>query len=171
MPFLLLPVIIAGGCVGSSLFGEKILDSWNLVLMAYGAILVLAGTATDIAMRHTARDHSFWPWSVGGLLLWSCILAKWDHLEWAGLEWSAFNLGLLVVSVVVKRRFLAALSGFGLSGEFIHMCGEHFTHSGGFGLACLAAGASLIFVGARWGRIEAAVRAKLGFRAAGSDSL
>lgn len=131
------------------IFGKNDFD-WQeraLVSMWFGIACIIVAYSIDIRMRRSQGDFAFWLYLFG-------LMSFWFSLPWLGedTEWSRFlycltNVGLMALSLLLKRRLFMVFGALGVFWYLGHLAYEVFADSLLFPFFLTALGLAIIYIG------------------------
>jgi hypothetical protein len=113
------------------------LGLWGLVL----AYLV------DLRCPRSRGDYAFWLYLFGLLSFWPSLPFTGADTEWSRFLYFLVNLGLMILSVALRRRLLMVFGALGVFGYLSYLAFQVFAESLLFPLALSALGLGLIALG------------------------
>lgn len=160
-PFLTAPIAVAlwyfSMDIVPVLMGTNTID-WDSRLWVstfFGLAVLVGAYAVDLRERHD--DFAFWLYLFG-------LLAFWGDLSWmdSGIELAKFfyfliNLGLIAVSLVLRRRTFMVFGALGVAGYIGHLAYRVFEDSFLFPFALTFIGLAVIALGVIYQRNRAAL--------------
>ena len=95
------------------LFGEKTYD-WQLRLLVslwVGIVCIVIAYLVDIRTRRQDGDYAFWLYLFGLLAFWFGLTFMGDSNEFQKFIYCLINLGLILLSVLLKRQVFIVFGG------------------------------------------------------------
>lgn len=148
--FLLMPVAVALWFLSMDVVQflapgpELTFETRKLVSLVFGAVMMLAAWAIDVAAR---KDFAFWLHLFGLMAGWGGLTAMDSHGEVGKAVYCALNIGLLFASVFLQRRAYAVFGGMGVTIYLGHLAGVVFKDSLMFSFALSIIGIAVIVCG------------------------
>ena len=144
------------------LFGADASDPqmFQKVSLIFGLAVLLASYLTDL-LAGTEEDYAFWGYLFGTLAFWGGLstLEGGTELDW--FLYGAINLGLILLSVLLKRRVFVVFGAAGVFAYTAHLADELFAGSVAFPFVLSGAGLAVIALGIAYAknrqRLERAV--------------
>lgn len=148
------------------LFGADVSDPelFQKVSLFFGLAVLLVSYLADLLLG-SEEDYAFWGYLFGTFAFWGglSLLGGGTELDW--FFYGASNVGLVLLSVLLKRRVFVVFGALGVFAYTAHLADELFADSVLFPFALSAAGLAIIALGILYAknreRIERAVRSLL----------
>lgn len=126
----------------------------------FGLGMLLLGLWIDLRSRGR-EDYAFWIDLFGLVAFWGSLSSMESGSELGKLIYCGVNLLLIAAGAVLARRTFAVFGGLGVAGYLGHLAWRVFQDSIAFPFVLTLLGFALIWLGIRWQRSEAAIRARL----------
>lgn len=136
------------------LFGEKTYN-WQLRLLVsvwFGIACIVVAYLVDIRTRRRDGDYSFWLYLFGLLAFWFGLTLMGDSNEFQKFLYCLINLGLMLLSVLLKRKVFIVFGGMGVFGYLGHLANSVFQNAILFPFALTVLGISMIYLGTLYQR-------------------
>jgi len=154
------------------LFFSKTDFTWDQrlwVSLLFGLAMLLVSFVID---RRTKEDFAFWGYLFGTLAFWSGLSLIGSESESGKFLYCLINVGLIFLSVLLKRRVFIVFGALGVSGYLAHLSDVLFKDSWLFPFALSAIGLLIIYLGVQFQRHQAAAeRMVMSLIPAGARSL
>lgn len=118
-----------------------------LVTLWFGVICLAIAYGVDICNRRSQGDYAFWLYLFGLMSFWFSLPMTGENTEWNRFLYCVINLGLMALSIILKRRLFMVFGGIGVFGYIAYLAFRVFENSllfpfalSGLGLAIIAAG-------------------------------
>jgi len=151
-PFLTFPIAFAlwfmSMDVTPLLFGKHEYG-WNerlWVSVVFGLVILLVSYLADLANR-VREDFAFWGYLFGLLAFWGGLSGMEDGNEAAKFVYCLINVGLVVISVLIRQRSFIVFGALGVLGYLGHLSYTVFKDSLLFPGALTMLGIGLIYLG------------------------
>jgi len=135
---------------------------WMSVMV--GLAMLLAAYLLDLRSR-VGQDFAFWGYLFGLMAFWGGLSMMNSGSELARLEYCAINVGLVVISVLLRQRSFIVFGSMGVMGYIGHLAYRVFENSLLFPFVLTIVGIAIIYLGVLYQRhhtgIENAVRDRL----------
>jgi hypothetical protein len=131
------------------LFGEKAYN-WELrllVSMWFGIACIIIAYLVDIRHRRRDGDFAFWLYLFGLLAFWCGLSFRGDSTELQKFIYCLINLGLMSLSVLLKRKVFIIFGALGVLTYLGHLAYTVFQDSLLFPFALTVLGIVIIYVG------------------------
>ncbi|MFN9176467.1 MAG: DUF2157 domain-containing protein [Synechocystis sp.] len=134
--------------VAPLLFGADVeFKTRALVSLWFGIICLAIAYWVDLRNRRSQGDYAFWLYLFGLISFWFSLPFTGEDTEWNRLIYGLINLGLMVLSIMLKRRLFMVFGGLGVFGYISYLAFRVFADSllfpfalSGLGLGIIAAG-------------------------------
>ncbi|OYD91763.1 DUF2157 domain-containing protein [Nostoc sp. 'Peltigera membranacea cyanobiont' 213] len=136
------------------LFGEKTYN-WQLRLLVslwFGIACIVVAYLVDIRTRRRDGDYSFWLYLFGLLAFWFGLTLMGDSNEFQKFLYCLINLGLMLLSVLLKRKVFIVFGGMGVFSYLGHLAYSVFQNAVLFPFALTVLGISMIYLGTLYQR-------------------
>jgi hypothetical protein len=140
--------------LASWVFDTSILSSSRVWSISYGATLMAGAYVAERRLKHVLDDYTFWIWLFGSFSFWAALSSSNSGSELDKMVYGLICAGLIVVSVIVRRRVLAVFGALGLIGYVGHLSMTVFREAAAFPAITLLMGAALVGLGLRWSTVE-----------------
>jgi hypothetical protein len=156
-PFLTFPVAFALWFMSMDLtpivFGktEYSWDERKLVSLLFGLALILVAYFCDLRTR-VRQDFAFWGYLFGLLAFWGGLSLMDGGGEAGKLAYCLVNIGLIVVSVLIRQRVFIVFGALGVLGYLGHLSYAVFSDSLLFPVVLTMLGIGLIYLGVLYQR-------------------
>lgn len=145
------------------LFGADVSDPelFQKVSLFFGLAVLLVSYLADLLLG-AEEDYAFWGYLFGTFAFWGglSLLGGGTELDW--FLYGAINLGLILLSVLLKRRVFVVFGAVGVFAYVAHLADELFADSILFPFVLSAAGLAIIALGILYAknrpRLERAVQ-------------
>jgi len=131
----------------------------------FGLAMLIVAFLVDRRIRRSQGDFAFWLYLFGLLSFWFGMTLMDGGGEWERFTYFLINLGLVVLSVVLRRRVFALFGGMGCLGYLSYLTYQVFQDSLLFPIAVSLVGVVVIVAGVQYAAHRAAwerfVREKL----------
>jgi hypothetical protein len=134
-------------------------DERRAVSMWFGLAVLVAAWLVD--RRPRGGDFAFWLHLFGMMAFWGGLSLKSSDSEIAKALYCLLNVGLILLSVVLRRRVYAVFGTFGVAGYLGYLSHTVFKNSLLFPFALSAIGVGVIAVGLYYHKHQAAIEAWL----------
>lgn len=142
------------------LYGDAVsFQTAALVTLWFGIICLAIAYGVDLRWRRSRGDYSFWLYLFGLLSFWFSLLATGQDTEWYRLLFCLINLGLMALSILLKRRLFMVFGVVGVFGYISYLAFQVFADSLFFPFALSALGLGIIAVGVLYQKHYRAVEA------------
>ncbi|MFM7383868.1 MAG: DUF2157 domain-containing protein [Microcystaceae cyanobacterium] len=127
--------------------GDNAFRTRATISLWYG--LLCSGIAywVDLRCRRSEGDYAFWLYLFGVLTFWVSLPLTGEDTEWHRFLYFLINLGLMMLSLLLKRRLLMVFGGLGVFGYISYLAFQVFTDSLLFPLILSALGLLIIYLG------------------------
>jgi hypothetical protein len=151
-PFLTFPLAVSLWYLSMDIaplcFGADVaLRTRAIVTLWFGVICLAIAYWVDLRNRRSQGDYAFWLYLFGLISFWFSLPLTGDNTEWNRFLYCVINLGLMAVSIMLKRRLFMVFGGIGIFGYVSYLAFRVFANSllfpfalSGLGLAIIAAG-------------------------------
>ncbi|WP_019501742.1 hypothetical protein [Pseudanabaena sp. PCC 6802] len=158
-PFLTAPIAFSLYFMSMDLtplmFGEKF--TWEqrlLVSFWFGIACLIVAYLVDLRVRRRDGDYAFWLYFFGLLAFWFGMTLDYQN-SWGGFNYFLINLGLVLLSVLFKRKVFMV---FGTMGVLSYLSYLAYIFSGVlFPFALTAVGIAIIYCGVLYQRHSKAI--------------
>lgn len=157
-PFLTAPIAFSLYFMSMDLtpliFGKNGFN-WNqrlLVSMWFGIACIVVAYLVDIRIRRRDGDFAFWLYLFGLMAFWFGITLTGDGNEFQKIIYCLINLGLMLLSVVLRRKAFMVFGAIGVFVYLTYLAYDVFKNSLLFPLALTALGISIIYLGVLYQR-------------------
>lgn len=113
--------------------------------MIFGGLVLIVAYVVDLA--HRALDFSFWLYLFGLLAFWGGLTSQHSDSEFSKFIYCVINLGLIALSLVLRRRVFVVFGSLGFFGYLGHLTYRVFEDSVIFPFALTALGLAVIASG------------------------
>jgi hypothetical protein len=157
-PFLTAPIAFCLWFMSMDLapliFGENDFDWKNraLVSMWFGIACIIVAYLIDIKNRRNKGDFAFWLYLFGLISFWFSLPFLGDDTEWSRFLYCLTNLGLIVLSLLLKRRLFMVFGGIGVFSYLGYLAYQVFENSILFPFCLTILGLSIIYIGVLYQR-------------------
>jgi hypothetical protein len=161
-PFLTAPIAFALWFMSMDLtplvFGASDYDweSRKWVSMWFGLAMLLAAYWVDLR-NHLRQDFAFWGYLFGVMAFWGGLSLMDGDSELSKFVYCAINLGLIVLSVLLRQRSFIVFGALGVLGYLGYLSYRVFEDSLLFPIALTFLGILIIYVGVLYQRNAAAL--------------
>jgi hypothetical protein len=131
------------------LFGEKTYN-WQLRLLVslwFGIACIVVAYLVDIRIRRRDGDFAFWLYLFGLLAFWFGLTLMGDSNEFQKFIYCLINLGLMLLSVLLKRKVFIVFGALGVFGYLGHLAYSIFQNAILFPIALTVLGIFIIYLG------------------------
>jgi Predicted membrane protein (DUF2157) len=131
------------------IFGKDDFD-WqerSLVSMWFGIACIIVAYLIDIRLRRSQGDFAFWLYLFGLISFWFSLPWLGDDTEWSKFLYCLTNLGLMVLSLLLKRRVIMVFGAIGVFWYLGHLAYQVFSDSLLFPFFLTALGLAIIYIG------------------------
>lgn len=125
------------------------IDVYRHVSIVFGLAMIFIAYLAD---RRTGVDLSFWLYLFGMTAFWSGLSSMDSGSEFRRALYCLLNLGLIVVSVVLKRRVFLVYGALGVNAYLVKLAYDVFEHSVMFPFALTALGLGMIWLAVQYQR-------------------
>jgi hypothetical protein len=130
------------------LYGKDVgFHTQALVSLWYGIVCLAIAYLVDLRCRRSEGDFAFWLYLFGLITFWFSLPFSGQDSEWSRFIYALINLGLMALSLLLKRRFFMIFGGLGLFGYISYLAFRVFANSLLFPLALSALGIAIIYLG------------------------
>ncbi len=154
-PFLTAPIAFSLWYMSMDLtpllFG-KMEFTWDerlWVSLWFGSGILLVAYFLD---RRTKDDYSFWLYLFGTLAFWGGLSLMQSDSEFNKFLYCVINLGLMMTSILIRRRVFIVFGSMGVFGYIAHLSYRVFQDSLMFPFALTIIGISIIYLGIKYQR-------------------
>jgi hypothetical protein len=123
--------------------------------------LAMLAVAWTVDYRSQSRDFGFWLHLFGLMTFWGGITASTSATEFSKAIYCLFNIGLLLIAVIIKRRAYAVFGTFGITLYLGHLADVVFKDSLLFPFALSLIGIAVVAAGLAYHRKQDAIAAWL----------
>ena len=165
-PFLTAPIAFALWFMSMDLtplvFGASEYDweSRKWVSMWFGLAMLLVAYGVDLKNR-LRQDFAFWGYLFGVMAFWGGLSLMDGGSELSKFVYCAINLGLIVLSVLLRQRSFIVFGALGVLGYLGHLSYRVFEDSLLFPVALTFLGILIIYIGVVYQRHAAAIAVEL----------
>lgn len=117
------------------------------ITLWFGVVCLAIAYGVDLRWRRSQGDYSFWLYLFGLLSFWFSLLATGQDTEWYRLFFCGINLGLMALSIMLKRRLFMVFGSLGVFGYIAYLAFRVFADSLLFPFALSALGLGIIAAG------------------------
>lgn len=159
-PFLLFPISVTLWYMSMDLvplFFHMTTYPWSYratFSMYFGLAIIFAAVYMDLKHSDDRQDYAFWLYIFGVMAFWGGLSAQDSNSELSRFIYCLINLAMILVSVFLNRRVFAIFGAIGVLGYLGHLSYSVFQNSLGFPVILVFLGILIIFIAARWSRIE-----------------
>jgi hypothetical protein len=152
-PFLTAPIAFSLWFMSMDLtpliFGENNFDWKNraLVSMWFGIACIIIAYLIDIKIRRSEGDFAFWLYLFGSIAFWFSLPWLGEDTEWSKFLYGLTNLGLMVLSLLLKRRVFMVFGAIGVFWYLGHLAYQVFADSFLFPFFLTFLGLGIIYIG------------------------
>ncbi len=135
------------------LFGRNF--TWEercLVSFWFGLACLIVAYLTDLKNRRSRGDFAFWLYLFGLMTFWFSLPFVGGDTEWDKFVYCLTNLGLMLLSVILKRRLFMVFGGLGVFWYLSYLSYRVFVNSLLFPFALTVLGIGIIYVGVLYQR-------------------
>jgi hypothetical protein len=146
------------------LFGEKELN-WELrllVSMWFGIACLIVAYLVDIRIRRREGDFAFWLYLFGLMSFWFGLTLQGDSNEFQKFIYCLINLGLMILSVLLKRKVFMVFGAIGVFSYLGHLAYTIFKDAVLFPFALTVLGIFIIYLGVLYQRYSTRIETFLG---------
>jgi hypothetical protein len=118
-----------------------------MISLWFGLLCSMIAYWIDLRCRRSEGDYAFWLYLFGVFTFWVSLPLTGEDTEWHRFLYFLINLGLMVLSLLLKRRLLMVFGGLGVFGYLSYLAFQVFTHSLLFPLMLSALGLLIIYLG------------------------
>jgi hypothetical protein len=130
------------------LYGKNVdFHTQAVVSLWYGIICLAIAYVVDLRCRRSEGDFAFWLYLFGLITFWFSLPFSGQDSEWSRFIYGLINLGLMALSLLLKRRLFMIFGGLGLFGYISYLAFRVFENSLLFPLALSALGIAIIYLG------------------------
>jgi hypothetical protein len=136
------------------IFGENE-STWQnrtWVSFWFGIGCLVVAYLIDIRFRRNRGDFAFWLYLFGLIAFWFSLPFLGDDSEWKRFVYCLINLGLMLLSVLLKRRLFMVFGGIGVFSYLSYLSYRVFADSILFPFALTALGIGIIYIGVLYQR-------------------
>ncbi|HAN45155.1 MAG TPA: hypothetical protein DCQ32_01220 [Cyanobacteria bacterium UBA8156] len=116
----------------------------------FGLATLIAAFLVDRRIRRSQGDFAFWLYLFGLLSFWFGMTLMEGGDEWQRFTYFLINLGLVVLSVLLRRRVFALFGGMGCLGYLSYLAYRVFQDSLLFPIAVSLVGVAVIGAGVQY---------------------
>lgn len=127
--------------------------------LGFGIVCLAIAYGVDLRWQRSRGDYSFWLYLFGLISFWFSLLATGQDTEWYRLFFCLINLGLMGLSILLKRRLFMVFGVIGVFGYISYLAFQVFADSLLFPFALSALGLAIIAVGVVYQKHYRAVEA------------
>jgi hypothetical protein len=157
-PFLTAPIAFSLWFMSMDLtpvlFGQNAWG-WNERLWVsfwFGLVCLIVAYWVDLKTTHIPEDYAFWLYLFGLLSFWFSMTLMGGGTEWDYFLYFLINLGLMFLSVLLRRRAFIVFGGMGVFGYFGHLAHSIFQDSLLFPFVVTVLGILIIYIGVQYQR-------------------
>ena len=157
-PFLTAPIAFCLWFMSMDLtpliFGEDNFDWKNcaLVSMWFGIACIIVAYLIDLKLRRSQGDFAFWIYLFGLFSLWFSLPLLGDDTEWSRFLYCLTNLGLILLSLLLKRRLFMVFGAIGAFYYLGHLAYQVFEDSILFPFCLTILGLTIIYISVMYQR-------------------
>jgi hypothetical protein len=130
------------------LYGKNVdFHTQAVVSLWYGIICLAIAYVVDLRCRRSEGDFAFWLYLFGLITFWFSLPFSGQDSEWSRFIYGLINLGLMALSLLLKRRLFMIFGGLGVFGYVSYLAFRVFENSLLFPLALSALGIAIIYLG------------------------
>lgn len=115
------------------------------VSLFFGLVMLVVAYAIDL--RGRGEDFAFWIYLFGLLAFWGGLSTMNSGSEWGKFCYFLINVGLIAVSLLLRRPMFTVFGALGMSGYIGYLSFEHFNDSILFPFALTIVGIAVIALG------------------------
>ena len=163
-PFLVAPIALVLWFMSMDVVPAILhVDPWHADLMrrvsiAFGLGMMFVAFQVD---HRTEEDYAFWLYFFGMVAFWGAITSMQSDGELRKLAYCALNLGLVVLSALLRRRVFLVFGALGVNAYLVHLAWRVFAHSMIFPFALTLLGLGIISAAVWYQRNRAAIELRL----------
>lgn len=155
-PFLTAPAAYALWYMSMDLTGLIFGKAWTfrdlcMVSVIFGLVMLLTSYCLE---GKSELDFSFWGYLFGLLTFTGGLSLMDSHSEWSKLGYCAIHIGLVVLSLVLKRKVFVVFGALGVFGYLSNEAYTHFRNSVAFPFVLSLIGVALIFLAMQYKKRE-----------------
>jgi len=128
-----------------------------LVSLWFGIACIVVAYLVDLRTRRRDGDFAFWLYLFGLLAFWFGMALMRDSSEWQKFIYCLINLGLILLSVLLKRKVFMVFGAIGVFGYLSHLAYTIFKDALLFPFALTVLGISIIYLGVLYQRHNRAI--------------
>lgn len=157
-PFLTAPIAFSLWFISMDLtpliFGENEYSYKQraLVSLWFGIACLLIAYFIDLRTKRSQGDFAFWLYLFGLMSFWFSLPFLGKGREWDWFLYGLTNLGLMILSVFLKRRVFIVFGGIGVFAYLSHLSYRVFADSALFPFALTVLGLGIIYIGVLYQR-------------------
>lgn len=157
-PFLTAPIAFCVWFMSMDLppllFGknEYTWDNQVRVSFWFGIGCLIVAYLIDVRHRRSQGDFAFWLYLFGLIMFWGSLPMMGEKTEWSRFIYCLINLGLMLLSVILKRRLFTVFGGIGVFAYLSDLSYRVFADSLLFPFALTALGIGIIYLGVLYQR-------------------
>ena len=133
-------------------------DDRKIVSVCFGLAVLLVSYLADLRNR-LREDFAFWGYLFGLLAFWGGLTMMNGGSEVSRLLYCLVNVGLVVLSVLLRQRAFLVFGAFGVLGYVGHLASRVFADSFSFPVVLTALGVGIIYLGVWYQRNGARIAA------------
>lgn len=118
----------------------------------FGLAVLIIAYWVDLRTRNIQEDFAFWLYLFGLLSFWCGMTLMGDGNEWDKLVYCLINVGLVLLSVVLKRRIFIVFGAMGVFLYLSHLAYVFFEDSLFFPFALTILGIGIIYSGSKFSK-------------------
>jgi hypothetical protein len=152
-PFLTAPIAFSLWYLSMDLtpllFGENDYTWKNRLWVSFwfGIGCLIVAYLIDLRCRRSQGDFAFWIYLFGLIVFWFSILVLANDNEWERFLFCLANVGLILLSLLLKRRLFTVFGGIGVFAYLSYLSYQVFADSLLFPFALTALGIGIIYIG------------------------
>jgi hypothetical protein len=150
-PFLTAPIAVALWYLSMDLFpllmgvGDHDWEARKWISLCFGLAMLVGAYAVDLRGRD--EDFAFWIYLFGLLAFWGGLSLMDSGSELGKFLYALINLGLIVISLILRRRVFVLFGALGVTGYIGHLAYRVFEDSVLFPFALTFLGLAIIALG------------------------
>ncbi len=160
-PFLTAPIAVAAWYLSMDIAmillgsGHEYWAGREWVSVFFGLATLAFAYSLDLRSRH--EDYAFWIYLFGLMAFWGGLSFMNSDSELGKFFYGVINVGLLLISVAIRRRMFAIFGALGVTGYIGHLSYRIFKDSMLFPVALTALGLCLVAAGIIYQRNRAQI--------------
>ncbi|MGL5035421.1 MAG: DUF2157 domain-containing protein [Microcystaceae cyanobacterium] len=135
------------------IYGENVdFRTSAVVSLWYGIACLIVAYIVDLRCRRSEGDYAFWLYLFGLITFWFSLPFSGPDSEWGRFIYFLINLGLMGLSVLLKRRLFMIFGGLGVLGYISYLAFQVFANSLLFPFVLSGLGIAIIYLGVLYQR-------------------